>query len=100
MTTQLIEALKAGGWMREQNSIGGTWRSADSGETHDVINPATGEAIGTIPWAGRAETKAAIEAAHAAFKTWSMTLATERAEGLLRMAAIMRENVATSCPQC
>ena len=93
MTTQLIETLKGGGWLREQNAIGGTWRDADSGERHDVINPATGAVIGTIPWAGRAETKAAIDAAHVAFKTWSTTLASERANALLRMAAIMRENV-------
>ncbi len=93
MTSQLIETLKVGGWMREQNAIGGAWVGANSGETHDVLNPATGEVIGTIPWAGRAETKTAIDAAHAAFKTWSRTLATERAVALLRMAAIMRENV-------
>ena len=92
-STPLIDTLKAGGWLREQNAIGGHWVDADSGETHDVINPATGAVIGTIPWAGRVETKAAIEAAHAAFKAWSMTLASERADALLRMAAIMRENV-------
>ncbi len=91
MTTKLIETLKSGGWLKEQNAIGGTWRDADNGERHDVIDPATGAVIGTIAWSGRGETKAAIDAAQAAFKLWSMTLASERAEALLRMAAIMRE---------
>lgn len=93
MTTQLIDTPKAGGWFRVQNAIGGTWRDADNGMRHDVVNPATGAVIGTISWSGRAETTAAIDAAHAAFKTWSTTLDSERADALLHMAASMRENV-------
>ena len=91
--TKLIETLKAGGWLKEKNAIGGTWRDAHNGDRHDVTDPATSAVIGTIPWSGREETKAAIEAAYDAFRSWSMTLASERAEALLRMAAIMRENV-------
>ena len=79
MTTQLIETLKAGGWLREQNAIGGTWRDADSDERHDVVDPATGAVIGTIAWSGRRETRGAIEAAQMAFRPWSTTLASERA---------------------
>jgi succinate-semialdehyde dehydrogenase/glutarate-semialdehyde dehydrogenase len=90
---QLIDTLKAGGWLREQNAIGGAWRDADSGERHDVFDPATGAVIGQIAWSGRDETKAAIDAAQAAFKSWSTILASERAEALQRMAAIMRDNV-------
>ncbi|MEP7457589.1 NAD-dependent succinate-semialdehyde dehydrogenase [Phyllobacterium sp. SB3] len=93
MDTPLLEMLRADGWLREVNAIGGDWRAADNGATQDVSDPATGTVIGTIAWSGATETRAAIEAAHVAFKSWSQTLASERAAALLRMAAIMRENV-------
>ena len=92
MTDQRIATLKAGGWLREKIAIGGAWHDAESGKTSDVTNPATGETIGTIAWAGAIETKRAITAAQAAFKAWSATLASERAAALHRMAAVIREN--------
>ncbi len=48
-----------------------------------VLNPATGAVIARVPNFGAAETKAAIEAAHRAFPSWSGRLAKERA-GVLR----------------
>jgi succinate-semialdehyde dehydrogenase/glutarate-semialdehyde dehydrogenase len=54
-------------WLREGNFINGQWVGADSGETIDVTNPATGDVIGTVPNAGGAETARAIDAAQAAF---------------------------------
>ncbi|SDA10957.1 NAD-dependent succinate-semialdehyde dehydrogenase [Sphingomonas sp. NFR15] len=92
MTDTILTKLKADGWLREMNAIGGEWRSADSGRTEEVTDPATGTVIGTIPWAGAAETNAAIAAAQAAFKPWSMTLAAERAAALHRMAAVIRDH--------
>ncbi|WP_026379449.1 NAD-dependent succinate-semialdehyde dehydrogenase [Afifella pfennigii] len=74
---------KAHYWKREANLIGGEWVGADSGKTIDVINPATGETIGTVPNAGRAETERAIAAASAAFESFKATTAAERAK-LLR----------------
>ncbi|MCT8269029.1 NAD-dependent succinate-semialdehyde dehydrogenase [Afifella sp. JA880] len=70
-------------WKREANLIGGEWVGADSGETIDVTNPATGETIGTIPKCGKAETERAIEAAAEAFESFKKTSADERAK-LLR----------------
>jgi succinate-semialdehyde dehydrogenase/glutarate-semialdehyde dehydrogenase len=95
MATTLSHTLKADGWLREANAIAGRWQAAENGATRDVIDPATGAVIGTIPWSGAAETKAAITAAHTAFQFWSQTLAGERAAALLRMAAIMRDNLET-----
>ncbi len=68
---------------REANLIGGQWVGADSAATLDVHNPATGEVIGTVPKAGRAETRRAIEAATEAFDSYRRTTAAERAK-LLR----------------
>jgi len=92
MRDKLIETLKADGWLRQKNAIGGAWQDADSGKTCDVANPATGETIGSIAWAGAIETERAIKAAQTAFKGWSTTLAGERAAILHRMAAVIREN--------
>jgi succinate-semialdehyde dehydrogenase/glutarate-semialdehyde dehydrogenase len=93
MTRITVETLKADGWLKQNNAIGGVWRDADDGKRHDVTDPATAKVIGTIAWSGAAETKGAIEAAQKAFKTWSQMLAVERATALLRMAAIIRDNV-------
>lgn len=54
-------------WLREGNFIDGAWVGADSGDTIDVTNPATGDVIGTVPNSGGAETERAIAAAQAAF---------------------------------
>ncbi|SDX27745.1 NAD-dependent succinate-semialdehyde dehydrogenase [Litoreibacter albidus] len=54
-------------YMKEANFINGEWVGADSGDTIDVTNPATGEVIGTVPACGDVETRRAIDAASAAF---------------------------------
>ena len=64
---------KASHFMRQANFINGEWVSANSGATINVINPATGLAIGTVPKSGAAETRRAIEAAHTAFQSWKKT---------------------------
>ncbi|MGE3998190.1 MAG: aldehyde dehydrogenase family protein, partial [Variibacter sp.] len=77
---------------RESNFIGGEWVGADSKKTIDVTDPATGDVIGTVPSCGRAETKRAIEAAAKAFPAWSGKLASERADALRKLAALIEQN--------
>ncbi len=48
---------------KESNLINGEWVGADSGETFEVTNPASGVVLGTVPNCGRNETARAIEAA-------------------------------------
>jgi succinate-semialdehyde dehydrogenase/glutarate-semialdehyde dehydrogenase len=71
---------KTSHFMREANLIDGEWVRASTGATIDVINPATGLKMGTVPKSGRAETRRAIEAADAAFQTWRKTSALERSK--------------------
>ncbi len=78
--------------MREQMLIGGQWVDADGGARIEVNNPATGEIIGSIPKAGAAETRRAIEAAAEAFRTWRATTAGERAAKLHKLADLILEN--------
>jgi succinate-semialdehyde dehydrogenase/glutarate-semialdehyde dehydrogenase len=77
---------------RQQCFIDGAWVDADSGETIDVTNPATGEKLGTIPKAGAAETKRAIEAANAAWPAWRAKTAKERSVILRKWFNLMMEN--------
>ncbi len=79
-------------YKREANFIGGEWVQADSKKVIEVKDPATGELIGTVPSCGRAETKRAIEAAQTAFPIWRAKLASERADAMRRLAALIEEN--------
>ncbi|MDA8664349.1 aldehyde dehydrogenase family protein, partial [Porticoccaceae bacterium] len=56
-----------------QSYINGQWVDADSGETLDVTNPATGQLIGVVAKCGTAETRRMIDAAAEAQKSWCET---------------------------
>src|SRR5262245_25733866 len=69
---------------REACYIAGEWVAALNGATIPVDDPSTGEVIGTVPKAGRAETHTAIDAAAAALPGWRARTAKERAVILRR----------------
>ncbi|MGH6946091.1 MAG: NADP-dependent succinate-semialdehyde dehydrogenase [Kiloniellales bacterium] len=77
---------------RQQCYIDGKWRDANSGETIEVNNPATGEILGTIPKMGGDETREAIEAAERAWPAWRAKTAKERAVILRRLYDLMMAN--------
>ena len=64
---------------KEQAYINGEWVSSDDGSTFEIVNPATGDVIGTAPDMGADETRRAIEAANAAWPAWQAKTAKERA---------------------
>ena len=76
-----------------QMYIDGRWTGAASGETYEVIDPASEKVIGRVPKAGVADAEQAVRAARAAFDTgpWPKMKAVERAEVLNRAAALIRE---------
>jgi len=84
--------LKDASLFRQQCYIDGKWADADSGETVEVNNPATGESLGTIPKMGRDETTRAIEAAEKAWPAWRAKTAKERGAILRRWFNLMIEN--------
>lgn len=65
-------------FFREDCFIGGRWVGGDA--RLEVTNPATGKTVGTVPKFGRAETRAAIDAADSAFADWRRRPAAERAD--------------------
>jgi succinate-semialdehyde dehydrogenase / glutarate-semialdehyde dehydrogenase len=83
---------KTSHFLRQANLINGEWVQADSGATIDVVNPATGLTIGTVPKSGKAETRRAIEAADAAFQGWRKTSALERSKLLRQLHDAIMDN--------
>lgn len=57
----------------------------------DVINPATGAVIGSLPHATRAELDLALQAAQRAFEGWRKTSPLDRSKILRRVAELVRE---------
>ena len=78
--------------LRQQAYIDGAWCDAIEGKTTDVINPATGATIGTVPHMGTMETRRAIEAANAAWPAWRKKTARERAQVLRTWYELMMAN--------
>jgi succinate-semialdehyde dehydrogenase len=70
--------------------IGGEWREASNGRTWDVLNPATEEPVRTVPFGTADDCRAAIDAAHRAFRGWADRTPYERATVLKRAADLMR----------
>ncbi|HJS91990.1 MAG TPA: NADP-dependent succinate-semialdehyde dehydrogenase [Steroidobacteraceae bacterium] len=81
--------LKDQAMLRERAYVGGEWTGADAGGSCEVLNPATGERIGTVPDMGAPETRRAIEAARQAFPAWAAKTAKERAAVLRRWYELM-----------
>jgi succinate-semialdehyde dehydrogenase/glutarate-semialdehyde dehydrogenase len=77
--------------MSETLFIGGAWGGARDGETFVSSNPATGELLSAVADGGPADAQAALDAAVAAFVTWSQTTAYERADVLYRAHGLMTE---------
>jgi succinate-semialdehyde dehydrogenase/glutarate-semialdehyde dehydrogenase len=84
--------LKDAGLLRGQCYVDGQWIDADSGKTIDVTNPSDGSRLGTVPAAGEAETRRAIEAANRAYPAWRARTAKERAKILRTWFDLMMAN--------
>ena len=64
--------------------IGGEWVGSRSGNSIEVLNPATGEPVDTAPRGTVEDAREAIDAAHSAFAVWSEWTQAKRAEVLYR----------------
>ncbi|GAB2997944.1 aldehyde dehydrogenase family protein [Amycolatopsis acidiphila] len=72
--------------------IGGEWVPAKSGETIEVINPATRKVLARVPRGGGADVDAAVDAASAAFPAWRDTSPAARGALVLRWAQLVAEH--------
>jgi acyl-CoA reductase-like NAD-dependent aldehyde dehydrogenase len=73
--------------------IAGAGRAASNGKTYERKDPFTGKLATRSPAATVADANAAVEAAAAAFKTWSKTTPGERRALLLKAADVMASKV-------
>ncbi len=73
--------------------IGGEWCASRAGKTMRTINPATGEILGEVPWAGEEDVAAAVAAAQRGAAEWRRVPPAERARSLERLAARITDHV-------
>ncbi|MDQ3086719.1 MAG: aldehyde dehydrogenase family protein, partial [Actinomycetota bacterium] len=72
--------------------IGGEWVESSSGETMEVLNPATGEVIAEVPAGTTEDVEKAVETAKKAWSEWRFKTPKDRMELLLALADIVDEN--------
>src|SRR3954447_2047352 len=75
-----------------KNLVGGKWVDAASGETMEVVNPATGETVAEVPRGGVEDVDRAVAAASAALPAWLDSTPKERSELLHKLADVLEEN--------
>ncbi|MGD9675749.1 MAG: CoA-acylating methylmalonate-semialdehyde dehydrogenase [Candidatus Bipolaricaulia bacterium] len=78
----LPEPIK--GLKKVENYIGGEW-VASRGEVRDVVNPATGKTVATVPLSTKTEFDDAVRAARDAFPDWRRTTPLARSRMLFRL---------------
>jgi succinate-semialdehyde dehydrogenase/glutarate-semialdehyde dehydrogenase len=69
--------------------IDGEWAEGKGGRGDDVLNPATGQVLGRVPFAEPEDTGRAIDAARAAFPAWRDAGPERRGEILRRSAGLI-----------
>lgn len=74
------------------NFVGGTWVRSSASEYLDVINPATAQAMTTVPLSPGAEVDDAVQKASAAFVEWRRTPAGERIQYLFKLKGLLEEH--------
>jgi succinate-semialdehyde dehydrogenase/glutarate-semialdehyde dehydrogenase len=73
-----------------QLQIAGQWVGGAAGATIQILNPATGEAIGTVAKAEKADLDRALAAAEAGFRVWKKVSGFDRYKILRKAAELLR----------
>jgi len=72
--------------------INGQWQRSKSSDYQDVINPATGEALGRVPLAAADDVDRAVQAASRAFPEWRRTPPEDRIQYLFKLKQILEDH--------
>ncbi len=67
------------------NFVGGQWQNSSASQYADVVNPATAQALATVPLSPAAEVDAAVQAAAKAFPDWRHTPVGDRIQHLFKL---------------
>ncbi|MEA3123528.1 MAG: malonate-semialdehyde dehydrogenase (acetylating) / methylmalonate-semialdehyde dehydrogenase [Caballeronia sp.] len=73
--------------------IDGKFVESTTQEWRDIVNPATQEIVGRVPFATKAEVDAAVASAAKAFQTWRLTPLGARMRVMLRFQDLVRQNM-------
>ncbi len=73
-----------------QLHIDGTWMKGSGKRSQPVLNPATGDAIGIVPYAETTDLDKALAAADQGFKTWRKISAYDRYKTMRKAADLIR----------
>ena len=75
--------------------IDGKWQQSSSGETYEVINPATEEIIGKASKANSKDVQRALKSAQKGLEIWKNTSPWERSKVIRKISELMRNKVET-----
>jgi len=75
------------------NYIKGAWHDSDAREWQEVLNPATGETLASVPLCSEDDVARAIEAAAAAFPAWRRTPAEDRIQPLFKLKQLLEDHL-------
>jgi succinate-semialdehyde dehydrogenase/glutarate-semialdehyde dehydrogenase len=78
--------------LRRQAFIGGAWVDAKDGAVFDVLNPATGAVLASVPDMGASDTESAIAEARDAMPAWAALPAKARSQVLRRWYDLIMAN--------
>ncbi len=78
--------------------IDGQWTKAAGGRSIPVVNPATGEEIGTVAHADKSDLDHALDAADKGFRAWRKVSAFERSKVMRKAASLLRERADVIAP--
>lgn len=79
--------------IRIPNYVNGSWSESSSADWQDVINPATGEALASVPLSSNQEVAAAVEAAAAAYPAWRRTPPEDRIQPLFKLKMLLEQHI-------
>ncbi|MCC6167474.1 MAG: CoA-acylating methylmalonate-semialdehyde dehydrogenase [Caldilineaceae bacterium] len=75
------------------NYVGGQWQRSSAGHALQINNPATAQALATVPISPAAEVDAAVQTAAKAFGEWRMTPVGDRIQPLFRFKNLLEEHL-------
>lgn len=75
------------------NYIDGEWRTSQSSDFTEVVNPANGELLGRTPLSSKQELDSAAQASQSAFSEWRRTPAAERIQYLFKLKSLFEEHI-------
>lgn len=73
-----------------KNYINGKWVESSSSKLLDVENPSTGDILAKVPLSTASEIDSAVKAARSAFRAWSQTPVTKRAEFMFEFLHLLK----------